>query len=573
MNEADRSPRALHCVRLLLLAGLPWAWLAALTHAPALGAGLAALASGLLLLSGPAPAMEMLELGSVGVLALMLKDLWPVPLPAVTEWLHACGLTGRVPPPRFRNPQIWNGLQQAGQLSAACLTIAAVRCAWIRRTVTRQTGLAVIGLLLTAFCVAVALTTDGARPYLAGNAVLAVGSKNAAATLAGMGFVISAGLAAQHARRRAVVAAGFGLGALASLWVLTHVRSWTGISGATAGCAALVWQWPRSRRAGKVRNRWMWVGAAGCGFLALALALAPELAERTAGLLHDYRWDIWRDALSLLRDRPLGGVGLGSFAQVYPLVGRLELPRDSRLTHPDSSWVLLLIEWGLLPLAILAAAWLWRLRRRSGPEARIAPTSDAASGAIVDAGLAAWAVCGLTDISLHRPETALIGAGLLAFRDFPARSATRPAWLAPLALTASLGIAMTGEWARECQVREEVAASGPAALAWDLLNPKLHWQLALRAWNAGTDHPDLPLALAHFRAVVLLDHRSVAVPETIARFLMPTQPNAARTYWQTALVRAQSDPALTSALLRNAIRDYPNQPPGYWAAICAPIKI
>ncbi len=573
MNEADRSSKALHGVRLLLLATLPLAWLAALKHAPALGAGLAALASGLLLLSGPAPAMELLELGSIGVLALVLKDLWPVPPAGVTEWLHASGLAGRVPPPRFRNPQIWNGLQQAGQLSAACLTIAAVRCAWIRRTVTRQTGLAVIGLLLAAFCVALALTTNGAQPYLAGNAVLAVASKNAAATLAGLGFVISAGLAAQHARRRAVVAAGFGLAALTSLWVLTHLRSWTGISGATAGCAALVWQWPRSRRAATVRNRWMWVGTAACGFLAVALTLAPELAERTAGLLHDYRWEIWRDALSLLRDRPLGGVGLGSFAQVYPLVGRLELPRDSRLTHPDSSWVLLLIEWGLLPLGILTAALVWRLRRRSGPEARIAPTSDAAAGAIVDAGLAAWAVCGLTDISLHRPETALIGAGLLAFRECPARVATRPSWLAPLALAASLAIATAGEWARERQVREEVSVSGPAALAWDLLNPKLHWQLALRAWNAGPDRPDLPLVLAHFRAVVLLDHRSVATPETIARFLMPTQPDAALPYWQTTLVRAQSDPALTSALLRNAIRDYPNQPPRYWSEISAPLKI
>ncbi len=89
----------------------------------------------------------------------------------------------------------------------------------------------------------------------------------------------------------------------------------------------------------------------------------PDLGGRLAGFAQEYRLRIWQDSLPLLAEYPVGGVGLAAYPATIPLGSRLDLPADSRLAHPDSSWVLLGVEWGPVATLALGLALLAALRR------------------------------------------------------------------------------------------------------------------------------------------------------------------------------------------------------------------
>jgi O-antigen ligase len=555
-------------VRCFLFASFSVGWWLALQQQSLLQPLIAATAAVLLLKGARGHAQTLLTWGALFIVGLLLKDLWPSPPPLIAAWRESSGLTGDPASFGIRNPQLWNALKQAGSLAAACLGVAALHNAWTRGFISRRLWLSFLAFLLLGWCLWVLMRIDLNRAYDETNFVFGVRSKNAAATLSAMSAILCLGLA-WHSRRQQnlMLALSWLLGLVLSLWLLASLRSWTGVMGTMAGSFLLAGA--GFRRGILSQARWIWALTAVVALLVALVMLSPELARRMGTLQNDYRLSIWKDCLPLVREAPLGGIGLGGFEGLYPLSGQLELAADARLTHPDSSWALLVIEWGLLPSLLLAggAAWLVFGGRGAAPPPTPGLKDERIMHFTTRAGVVVWLVCGLTDISLHRPETALLGCSLIALlpqgTSLQATSVLRQG----LAFLLCGILVATGQVARLLQERAQTRSGFKVnALFWDPLNPKLHWNAALQA---GNEFGNMPRAIAHFRAMVTLDHCSMQLAEQIARMLAPTRPEEAMFFWTAALKRGRADPCLGFGVLQRALKDFPALAPDYWEGIVA----
>jgi hypothetical protein len=112
----------------------------------------------------------------------------------------------------------------------------------------------------------------------------------------------------------------------------------------------------------KMRNRTaiISVSAGALFFLLLCLAFGGQVLGRfhEAGegdIPTNIRWQIWANTLTMWKDAPLFGHGLGTFPQIFPLYQTLNLENQT-VGHPESSWLLWLVEMGIIPLLIAAGA-------------------------------------------------------------------------------------------------------------------------------------------------------------------------------------------------------------------------
>ncbi|MFM8619326.1 MAG: O-antigen ligase family protein [Opitutaceae bacterium] len=475
---------------------------------------------------------------------LVAKDL--VPAPGVTgEAERRAALAPAEPgwPATARNPALGAAAAQWGALLAGGAVALAIARATAGSERAGAFTVSSLAWLIAAFGAVVA------RPARAG---LATGdspgwiaaSKNGAAALIALGLVLHLGLALRAwSRGRPPVAVLHGAAAAALLPPLAALSSWTGLIALAAGAAALV-----AARAGEGARRpapWLVAAAAGAGLALAVAAFQPALARRVADFSGDYRLAIWRDVAALVREYPFLGVGAGAFEDVYPLFGRLQIVFDARLSHPDSSWVLLAAEWGLAPLTLLG--WLaWRAAR---PAAGDPPPESAA---IARAGLVAWLAAGCTDIALHRPENFAAGV-ILAGIAAGARTdgARRRGETAATAAALAAGIALVG-WS---------AGPGARELRWGLLDPARLWNAALAD---GGKNATEPANLARLRAAVKLQHRAVTYPFAVAKLLHPASPEAAREFWRAAITRAGD---LGFDYLAQAEAAFPATPAAYWLGL------
>jgi len=217
-----------------------------------------------------------------------------------------------------------------------------------------------------------------AQALLGREAVSTLWNRNYSGTLAAMLLPVSGALAAGPGARRVRALHGGAMLGLFAYLAVTDSRA--GLLAAAAGAvvAALALLRSRGRR------------ALVAGALALPLFAVVPLAFRGGRALSAERMEtvavrrgIWTSAARMLADRPLLGVGLGSFAAAYPPYRSFE---EARLSHahetrgfkevedPHSSWVQAAVETGPLGLAAWAAlvllgarAWVRRLRDSDDP--------------------------------------------------------------------------------------------------------------------------------------------------------------------------------------------------------------
>lgn len=553
----------------LIYATLPVAYFFSFWHY-ATAQIIVAVASGLVLLGGlRGQAARILGFGLGLVLVLLLKDFWPLQSDWLLRFNAAAGFTNDRWWHPLRHPQIEVELRQAGTLATALLGVTAIHSAWASGLITLRTWLRLVAMLALTWVLSLLVFTDRTLPYGPGNCLPGVLSKNAAASLSALGMLLGLGLAADAWRSRHLrTLTGWFAGAMLAGWAVLTLNSWTAVLGALAGSTLLIMEISRSRRHPQISP--LWIACSVAALLLVVLAFSPTLGSRVQAMVQDYRFAIWRDVLRMLAHNPLGGFGLGSFENVYPFFGQLEISADARLFHPDSSWVLLAVEWGLVPLMLLGLAAV--TLRQTGNAAATAPAEALSRGTTmlghtISAGALAWAVCGLTDPALHRPGTAFIGFSLLPFLVHPNAAQTRRPWQIA-AVAAGLSLSAVGLWAGHRQERATTDREiTPADLKADPLNSRLHWQLALQAWNQKQDRPR---ALAHFRAVALLEHRSMRTAETIARLLSPAEPGAALYFWQAAFQRGRTDPNRSAGLLQSVALEFPRLNAAYWEEAIIP---
>ncbi|MDR3635004.1 MAG: O-antigen ligase family protein [Isosphaeraceae bacterium] len=113
--------------------------------------------------------------------------------------------------------------------------------------------------------------------------------------------------------------------------------------------------------------RWSGVGMTFLVLSAVALGIGGgEWAAQNPGVLASVRLpgpavslSVWSDTWKIIRDFPVLGTGLGSFASVYPYYKSHDAAQTTALSTM-AQWV---AETGLLGLALLVAAGLWSLSR------------------------------------------------------------------------------------------------------------------------------------------------------------------------------------------------------------------
>ena len=75
------------------------------------------------------------------------------------------------------------------------------------------------------------------------------------------------------------------------------------------------------------------------------------------------RWHIWQDTIAMWKIAPLCGFGLDTFTQVFQFFATVRLD-DAIVLHPESSWLLWLVELGALPVAIATIALIYFLGKK-----------------------------------------------------------------------------------------------------------------------------------------------------------------------------------------------------------------
>ncbi|MBI5691814.1 MAG: O-antigen ligase family protein [Verrucomicrobia bacterium] len=517
-----------------------------------LGAAAGALACGLgviLILNPPGAPRGELPRGlaragwAIATLLTLLaaKDLLPAfPVPGQAERQQVLAQEVLAWPATARSPGLGHGAAHLAALALA--TVWVLGCvASLSGTARRQwIALAAAAGLLSAFGLAALWITRGPTAYGPGNSVGAVISKNSAGTLVALGIVLQAGLARAALRAgRVPVALASAVTGIMLLLPLVRLGSWTALVALATGGIVLLLE-------GRLASRKLLVVLTAAAVVLALASFDPRLASRVGELGNDYRLRIWKDVLPMLAAYPGGGIGLGAFEEVYPLFGSLPLPYDARLTHPDSSWVRLLVEWGLAPVALLIGGAVVGLA-----QLRPAWPKASAPARIAAAAVVGWLASGLTDNTLHRPETLLTGTLLLGLALAGVASGPLPARpLQGAAVPFGAAALLLGSWA---------ATIGQSELRWTLLDPARIWAAAA---HLGPTVPPASAQLARFDAAVRLQHRSVSYPDSTARFLHPHAPEAAFEFWRLALLRA--GPEAAGDYFAKAVAAFPATPLEYW---------
>lgn len=128
---------------------------------------------------------------------------------------------------------------------------------------------------------------------------------------------------------------------------------------------------------------------------------------------------IWKDALAMVRDYPLTGIGRGAFRSAFPAYQVATEGGTRTFSHPENLFVQWLVEIGLVPglallllVGVLAGRYLWR--------ARLTPLHVVALCPVL-----VLVLQNLVDFNLEFPGTAFMAAALLGTMAGLTRGRTR----------------------------------------------------------------------------------------------------------------------------------------------------
>ena len=421
----------------------------------------------------------------------------------------------------IRQPDTVSAAGQLASLGACLLVLPVLRV--LAGGERRLLGwMRVVVLVLAGLAAAVLTHPSATADYGQGRQLGEVVSRNAAAGAFAIGAILAAGLAVaamREGRSRewppALVAGGLCAAAVAGL------GSRGGLFALVAGAGCLV------LRLGGRRSR---LTLAGLAVLVVGVMLAaPATLARLADLGNEYRVELWTASMRALRHAPWGGLGAGGFEAGFALLGGVIPDEGMRVTHPDSSWVLLLAEWGVAGVAVMVWAVRSLVRGASEPH-----RGDALRTAAL-AALVAWAVASLGDIALHRPVGLALGLPVFAalFPLKESRRLTGGCRAIAAALVLAMCFAGAAVWANQMKRRvDDPARIDERVAQWVPLDRRVNHVLGLKALAGG----DLDAAARRFTLVAALDPANTEAFAAYGRALMPSRPDLALPFWRRLLV-------------------------------------
>ncbi len=275
----------------------------------------------------------------------------------------------------------------------------------------------------------------------------------------------------------------------------------------------------------------------------------------SAGILTNFRLQIFHDTFRLIRNSPWCGIGFGNFESIFAIFRDASLS-DRPASHPESDWLWLWTELGW-PAVVLTIVGIALLVSRVFP-LRVGTNQGYRLATLIAAVL--FAIRGIVDVSGHRMGTAFAAVFLLGLSLHRPLSLKTSQWtsilfrfvgLVLLAVGLSLVVASRGEKLlpgsvgvssakqlsavadREGNFSEAIALI-TRALQW----APLDWQLYSARAIAEVELKQTQNAVDDFRRARFLEPIAYGVPLAEGNAWLPYRPMLAVTAWREALRRA-----------------------------------
>jgi O-Antigen ligase len=300
----------------------------------------------------------------------------------------------------------------------------------------------------------------------------------------------------------------------------------------------------------------------GAGVILLIVAFALLLGEQVVGRLQEFfvdgaglRGSIYRDTARLIAAAPLGGIGLGNFAAIFPFFSSLN---SMRVIHPESDWLWLAGEAGIGSVLFCIIIVTSLLSQPANPANR--REKDVLFAGF--AGVMAFLCHTVFDVPAHRLGTLLPAL-------FVAALCTRPRLLYSGARWIPWGSRVTGialvVWAifllrvtsttaiPQREFAEGHWAAAQARISDALTIAPLDWSLYLMRGSANVRLGKWVEALGDFRAARVIEPKLAVVPFDEGCAWLGTNSGLTIAAWKAALRRNAEDKNLYLQMLDKSV--------------------
>jgi len=163
-------------------------------------------------------------------------------------------------------------------------------------------------------------------------------------------------------------------------------------------------------------SRWVSIGLTSVLFASLGMGaslagLWPLVAGGRLSIAPvplDYARSLWTECLTILRDFPVLGTGLGSFGVIYPYVKM----HDASSTTAMSSVLQCAVESGAVGLGLLALATLWCVCRLPASLKRVGSAERTLAYGLFGAAVS-FGICSVVHLTIELPAVAIAACALL----------------------------------------------------------------------------------------------------------------------------------------------------------------
>jgi tetratricopeptide (TPR) repeat protein len=277
-----------------------------------------------------------------------------------------------------------------------------------------------------------------------------------------------------------------------------------------------------------------------------ALLIGGGVSARLFGLFNEgagLRLQIYEDAFQLSKTVPFAGIGLGNFDAIFPLFRNASL-NGQRIVHPESDWLWLVAEAGVMSaifLIVASACCFGRLARTGGTKEQ--DVQSACQIAIV-----LFVINSVFDVPGHRLGTILpllFVAGVYCRSTLTAEGAALIPWISRLI---GIGLVGFGAFLLRSDSIETQSQLISRNVNWEkaeklassaLARTPLNWSLYMTRGYANIHQKKLLQAVADFRYALFLEPKMPIVPYDEGRAWAGVNVPATVASWKECLNRSE----------------------------------
>jgi hypothetical protein len=278
------------------------------------------------------------------------------------------------------------------------------------------------------------------------------------------------------------------------------------------------------------------------------LLVRGEIIGRIVGFVDEgagMRAQIYQDTIELLKTVPLAGVGLGNFDAIFPLFRNASL-NGQRVIHPESDWLWLASEMGLVSLVFLLIASACCFRwPGNATTARNQDIQLACKIAIL-----IFLINSFFDVPGHRLGTVLpllLVAGICCGLSLEAAGGFAIPWTSRFVGVGLIGFAffVLGSDSANSKIQSALAQKDweqVDELTSTALNcAPMNWSLRVDRGYAKVHQKKWLQAIADFRCALVLEPKLTVVPYEVGRAWTGVSVPMAVSAWRECLRRSRED--------------------------------